>query len=289
MSKIIRVGIIQQGPVLNDDRVSLIEKLIEQINQAGNEGVNIITLCETSLGPFFPTKLTQDYEHNFVSLSDSCIQPFIDAALKYKMVIILPLAEKAGSYYYNSAAVIGTEGNIIGVYRKVHIPAILPSDRPGGTGSYEKLYFSPGNLGFPVFDTIYGRIGIQICYDRKFPEGSRVLALNGAEMIFMPIAAATYGEEEYRLDSWYVPIRCRAYENGVFVIAANRAGNEGGRIHMGRSMVVSPIGAEILAEGSSNEDELIICDIDLDHVHFAQKSLPWWRDRRPSEYKEIIK
>ena len=289
MAKKIRVGIIQQGPILNDDQEATLERLFILLDKAGNQGVNIVTLCETSLGPFFPSKLTQEYEHNFISLSDPIIMSFIEIARNHSMVIILPFAEKDDNYYYNSAVVIDADGKILGEYRKIHIPAILPSNLPGGTGSYEKLYFATGNLGFPVFKTRYGSLGVQICYDRKYPEGSRILALNGAEMIFMPIAAATYGEKDNRLDAWDLPIRCRAYENGVFVIAANRAGNENGRIHIGRSMVVSPIGAEILVEGSNNEEELLITDIDLDEVHKAQKSLPWWRDRRPSEYMDLIK
>lgn len=289
MSKKIKVGIIQQGPILDDDRVALVQRLTQLLNEAGKQGVNIITLCETALGPFFPPKLTQKYEHNFISLSDEIIKPILEAARNHEMVIILPFAEKDGPYYYNSAAVIDADGSILGRYRKVHIPNILPSDLPGGTGSYEKMYFAPGNLGFPVFKTRYGNLGIQICYDRKYPEGSRILALKGAEMIFMPIAAATYGEQKFRFDTWDLPIRARAYENGVFVIAANRAGDEKGRLHMGRSMIVSPIGAEILAEGSGDKEEIVVADIDLDDVHNAQKSLPWWRDRRPSQYMELVK
>lgn len=285
----IKVGVVQQGPILDNDRGKLIERITNLLNEAGMKNVNIITLCETALGPFFPPKLTQEYEHNFISISDQIIHPIIQAARDHNMVIILPFAEKDWNYYYNSAAVIDADGTILGKYRKIHIPAILPSDLPGGTGSYEKLYFTPGNLGHPVFETRYGKIGIQICYDRKYPEGSRILAIKGAQMIFMPVAAATYGEESYRSDTWDLPIRCRAYENGVFVIAANRAGNENGRNHMGRSMIVSPIGAKVLVEGSSNNEELVITDIDLDDVQSAQKSLPWWRDRRPSKYMELVR
>lgn len=289
MTSKIKVGIIQQGPILDDDRVTLVQKLTQLLNEAGKQGVNIVTLCETALGPFFPPKLTQKYEHNFISLSDEIIQPIIEAARNHEMVVILPFAEKDGPYYYNSAAVIDVDGNVLGKYRKMHLPAIFPSDLPGGTGSYEKLYFSPGNLGFPVFKTRYGNLGIQICYDRKYPEGSRILALKGADMIFMPIAATTYGEQKFRSDTWSLPIRARAYENGVFVIAANRVGDENGRVSMGRSMIVSPIGAEVIAEGSRDKEEILVADIDLDNVHSAQKSLPWWRDRRPSEYMELVK
>ena len=115
----------------------------------------------------------------------------------------------------------------------------------GGTGSYEKLYFSRGNE-FPVFDLCGMKIGIQICYDRKYPEGSRLLALKGEEILFMPICAATYGETKLRGNTWELPLQARAYENGVYVVAVNRCGLEQGRNHIGRSMIVDPVGADIV-------------------------------------------
>ena len=148
---------------------------------------------------------------------------------------------------YNSCLVTDKNGKRLGIYRKTHIPAILPSDLPGGTGSYEKFYFSPGTE-FPVFDLCGTKVGIQICYDRKYPEGSRLLALKGAEIIVMPICAATYGETKLRGNTWELPLQARAYENGVYVVAVNRAGVELGRNHIGRSMIVDPIGADIVAE-----------------------------------------
>jgi predicted amidohydrolase len=132
------------------------------------------------------------------------------------------------------------------------------------------------------------RFGIQICYDRKFPEGSRVLALRGAEIIFMPICAATYGETALRSDTWELPLQCRAYENGVFVVAVNRCGDENGRRHIGKSMIVSPIGASVMASAGIDEPRLLVQELALDEVTAAQKSLPWWRDRRPDLYKHLV-
>jgi predicted amidohydrolase len=182
--------------------------------------------------------------------------------------------------------VIDKTGKQLGIYRKTHIPAIFPTNLPGGSGSYEKFYFSPGSE-FPVFELCGTKIGIQICYDRKYPEGSRLLALRGAEILFMPICAATYGETKLRDNTWELPIQARAYENGVFVVAVNRSGNENGRNHIGKSMIVSPVGAEMLAVASRDTPELLVATIDLDQVRAAQTSLPWWRDRRPELYGEL--
>jgi predicted amidohydrolase len=135
-----------------------------------------------------------------------------------------------------------------------------------------------------VFELDGVKVGVQICYDRKFPEGSRALALQGAEVVFMPICAATYGEQKLRADTWELPIQSRAYENGVFVVAPNRAGDEHGRRHIGKSMIVSPVGAEILGLGGADDPELLVASLDLEQVQVAQKSLPWWRDRRPELY-----
>jgi predicted amidohydrolase len=125
--------------------------------------------------------------------------------------------------------------------------------------------------------------------DRKFPEGSRALALDGAQAIFMPICAATYGETTLRGHTWELPLQARAYENGVFIVAVNRAGDEAGRRHIGKSMIVNPIGAEVMAVTKSDGAELLVATLDMDDVDRAQKSLPWWRDRRPELYGRLVR
>jgi predicted amidohydrolase len=215
------------------------------------------------------------------------IEPLFRAARGQGIALIFPFGERAGQYYYNAAAVFDRKGQHVGTYRKVHIPAILPSSAKGGTGSYEKFYFTPGDA-LPLFELEGVRFGIQICYDRKFPEGSRVLALKGAQIIFMPICAATYGEVVMRGDTWELPLQCRAYESGVFVVAVNRAGDENGRRHIGRSMIVNPVGASVMAVAGTDEPQLLVQELDLDDVAVAQKSLPWWRDRRPDLYKSLV-
>ncbi len=183
---------------------------------------------------------------------------------------------------------VDREGRQAGIFRKIHIPAVLPSNLEGGIVSYERFYFASGDE-LPVFDLDGIRIGIQICYDRKLAEGCRVLGLEGDKIIFMPICAATYGETKYRAITWELPLQERAYENGVFVAAVNRTGNEHGRENMGKSLIVNPIGAELMGMAETMGDELVIATLDLDDVDKAQKSLPWWRDRRPELYGRLVR
>ncbi len=283
MTRMITVAAAQTGPVSSDNWRDGVSNACAIIEQASRQNADVICFSELFLTPFFPNRLTKDFDRNFLSLSDPAIKPIFDAAADHRISLVFPFGEKNGGYYYNSCLITDSIGRQLGIYRKTHIPAILPSEHSGGTGSYEKFYFSPGSE-FPVFDLGATTVGVQICYDRKYPEGSRLLALKGAEIIFMPICAATYGETALRERTWEIPLLARAYENGVFVVAVNRAGNEQSRRHIGRSMIIDPVGAEVLAEGSTDHAELLVTTIDLDNVAKAQTSLPWWRDRRPELY-----
>jgi predicted amidohydrolase len=286
MGRTIKVAAAQTGPVLTEDMAPGIEVACRMVKDAANQGVEVICFSELFLTPFFPNQLRQDYEHFFVTLPSPITEPLFDTARRAGVGMIFPYGEKAGQYFYNSAAVFDRSGRHVGTYRKIHIPAILPSKTKGGTGSYEKFYFTPGDA-LPIFEMDGVRFGIQICYDRKYPEGSRSLALQGAEIIFMPICAATYGESVLRGNTWELPLQCRAYENGVFVVAVNRAGDEEGRRHIGKSMIVNPVGATVMAVAGSDEPQLLVQELNLDDVAAAQKSLPWWRDRRPDLYKNL--
>lgn len=288
MGRQVRVAAAQTGPVLTRDMRKGVEAACELVEQAAAQDVEIICFSELFLTPFFPNTLTPDYEAFFLELPSPVTEPLFRLARDKRMAMIFPYGEKAGRYFYNAALVVDGDGRTLGTYRKTHIPAILPSGAAGGTGSYEKFYFTPGH-DFPVFETHGVRLGIQICYDRKFPEGSRVLALDGAQILFMPICAATYGESKLRGDTWELALQARAYENGVFVVAVNRAGDEAGRRHIGKSMIVNPIGAEIMAVTKNDGDELLVATLDLDDVDRAQKSLPWWRDRRPELYGRLTR
>lgn len=288
MSTTLTVAAAQTGGVLSDDIAAEIKKAVALVEEAGNKGVDIIGFCELFLTPFFPNRLESDFGKWFIELNDERIKPLLEAAKKHNMALVFPFGEKNNGRFYNSTAIFNESGSLVGIYRKIHIPAIFPSNLKGGTGSYEKFYFTPGD-NLDVFEVKGAKIGIQICYDRKFPEGSRALAAKGAEILFMPICAASYGETKLRDNAWDLPMRARAYENGTYVVAINRAGDEHGRKHLGQSMIISPIGAEILSIGGTEKAELLVEKIDLDQVRVARTSLPWWRDRRPDLYSVLTK
>lgn len=287
MTRKIVVAAAQTGPVLTDDIGPGIAEACEMVRKAAEQNVDIICFSELFLAPFFPNRLERNFQKWFLTLPDERTQPLFDLARQHDMAVIFPYGERCGRHHYNSTAVFDGDGRHVGTYRKTHIPAIFPSNLKGGTGSYEKFYFTPGD-GYPVFKVKGVNVGVQICYDRKFPEGSRALAVQGAEILFMPICAASYGETKLRDNTWDVPLRARAYENGTFVVAVNRAGDEDGRRHLGRSMIVNPIGAEVLVEGGEDSPELLVQTLDLDDVGVAQTSLPWWRDRRPEIYGPLV-
>ena len=286
MARTIKVAAAQTGPVLGEDMRPGIEVACGMVAEAARQGADIICFSELFLTPFFPNQLRSDYEHFFLALPSPVTDPLFETARRHAIGLVFPYGEKMGQYYYNSAAVFDRAGRHVGTYRKTHIPAILPSNMKGGTGSYEKFYFTPGDA-LPIFAMEGVRFGIQICYDRKFPEGSRALALQGAEIIFMPICAATYGESVLRGHTWELPLQGRAYENGVYVVAVNRSGDENGRRHIGKSMIVSPVGASVMAVAGTDEAQLLVQELDLEEVASARRSLPWWRDRRPDLYKHL--
>lgn len=283
MARMITLASAQTAAVLSDDWRDGVVGACRMVEDAARRNADMLCFPELFLTPFFPNRLTHDFDRFFIALPDPALQPLFQAAADNRIALLFPFGEKNGRHYYNSCLVADKNGKHLGIYRKTHIPAILPSKLPGGTGSYEKFYFSPGSE-FPVFELSGTKIGIQICYDRKYPEGSRLLALKGAEILFMPICAATYGETKLRGNTWELPLQARAYENGVYVVAVNRAGDENGRKHIGKSMIIDPVGADILAVASSDGAELLAVTVDLDNVAKAQTSLPWWRDRRPELY-----
>ncbi|HLI10314.1 MAG TPA: carbon-nitrogen hydrolase family protein [Alphaproteobacteria bacterium] len=285
MSRVIKVGAAQTGPVQSDDMRSMVPTALRMIEEARKRGVDILTFCELFLSPFFPNRLIEDFDRFFTAPDSDIIREIREAARDAGLALILPFGERANSGMYNAAMILDRSGRNLGTYRKTHIPAYFPNEKAGGTGSYEKFYFTPGE-SLPVFDVDGVKIGVQICNDRLYPEPSRVLALQGAEIIFMPICYSVYSDPEHRNAIWDVALRARAFENGVFVVAANKVGAEGVRRHLGRSMVVDPRGS-ILAEAGTEGEELIVCEIDLDRVSALRKKFPWWRDRRPDLYRLI--
>ncbi len=282
MARPLTIAAAQTGSVADGD-LDAVEALAHaQLDEAGRRGVRLLTFCELFLTPFFANRLEEDFDRYFMAEDHPVLRRLVAKAQLHRIALVLPFAERAAHGYFNSAHLFDEQGRCVGRYRKTHIPAYFPVPGNGGTGSYEKFYFTPGG-SLDVVTLAGVRVGVQICNDRLYPEASRVLALQGAEMIAMPISFSTYADPAQRTSIWEVPLRARAYENGVFVLACNRVGTEGVRHHLGRSMVVDPRGM-IAAEAGTTEPELLTTEIDLDDVARARKKFPWWRDRRPDLY-----
>ena len=288
MSNKLIVAAAQTGPVFTEDPEAMLPAATAMMEAAANRNVGFITFSELFMTPFFPNKLRQEFDCFFTAPDGALMGKLRALSKQHGIATVWPFGERtpAGGYF-NSALACDERGDVIGIYRKTHIPAYFPDEQQGGTGSYERMYFSPGPA-LPVFEWRSIRFGIQICYDRLFPEPSRVLALQGAEIIFMPICYSTYSDAAHRAGIWDVALRARAYENGVYVVAANRVGQEGVRNHLGRSMIVDPLGT-IVGEAGCAQEELLVAEIDLARVRGDRKKVPWWRDRRIDLYGPLSK
>ena len=287
MPRIVKGGLIQVHCDLPGDQPPekikkyLIEKHLKLIQEAGQKKVQILCLQELFYGPYFPAEQNPKWYSITEKIPQGpTIQLMMEQAKKYSMVMIVPIyEEEITGIYYNAAAVIDADGRYLGKYRKSHIPHALP-------GFWEKFYFKPGSLGYPAFDTAYARIGVYICYDRHFPEGARILGLNGAEIILNP-SATVAGLSEYL---WKLEQPAHAVANGYFVGAINRVGHELpwdiGEFY-GTSYFCNPRG-QVMAEASRNKDELVVAEIDLDMIREVRNIWQFFRDRRPETYQEMI-
>lgn len=287
MSRTIKVAAAQVGPS-SDDKKEVVARLERLMEEAADQTVDVIGFPELCLTPGFFNRLEEQNDHWFDDLPSPLTERLLGIARAAGIVVVFPYGEADGMSHYNSALVVDADGKILGKYRKVHISAYFPSARPGGTGSFERLYFAPGNLGYPVFETAKGKIGVQICYDRMFPEGSRALALQGADIVYYPHNYSAYGLDDRR-HAWGLITMARAYENGFFAVVPNKAGVEGVRENAGRSFIISPFGGKVIAEGSVDKEELVVAEVDLDDVAEARRRVPFWRDRRPDTYGLLVK
>jgi len=266
---------------VEEARKSAIDKHVRYIEEAGKAGVQILCLQEIFTGPYFCAEQTPKWYDATEPIPDGPTTKLMqELARKYKMVIVAPLYEVENvGVYYNTAAVIDADGSYLGKYRKMHIPQVAP-------GFWEKYYFRPGNLGYPVFKTAYATIGVYICYDRHFPEGARALGLNGAEIVFNP-SATVAGLSEYL---WKLEQPAHAVANGYFIGAINRVGVEApwniGEFY-GQSYFCNPRG-QIIAEASRDKDELVMSDLDLDMIKEVRNTWQFFRDRRPETYKILV-
>ena len=288
MSRIVKAGLIQTSLAASTDesletiRNAQIERTLKYIDQAGQEGVQILCMQEIFTGPYFCAEQNPRWYDSVERIPDGPTTKLMqEYAAKYNMVIVVPLYEEESTgVYYNTAAVIDADGSYLGKYRKNHIPHTAP-------GFWEKYYFRPGNLGYPVFDTKYAKVGVYICYDRHFPEGARLLGLNGAEIVFNP-SATVAGLSEYL---WKLEQPAHAVANGYFVGAINRVGVEApwniGEFY-GSSYFCDPRG-QILAQACRDQDEVLTADLDLDKIAEVRKTWQFFRDRRPDMYESLVK
>ncbi len=288
MSRIVRCSLIQAtnaaSPSLPLDKIreAMIDKHVEYIRQAAEAGAQIICPQEIFTGPYFcAEQQTRWYDMAEEIPNGPTVRLMRDLARKHHTAIIVPIYEREqAGVLYNTAAVINSQGEYLGKYRKSHIPHTAP-------GFWEKYYFRPGNLGYPVFDLGVARIGVYICYDRHFPEGARALGLNGAEIVFNP-SATVAGLSEYL---WKLEQPAHAVANGYFIAAINRVGTEEpwniGHFY-GSSYFCDPRG-QTIAQASRDKDEVLTADLDLDMIEEVRKTWQFFRDRRPDSYDSLVK
>jgi beta-ureidopropionase len=259
---------------------AMVDKHVAMLAKAADQGAQVACLQELFYGPYFCAEQQTKWYDLVERIPDGPTTKLMcDLAKKHHMVLVVPIYEEDMSgVYYNTASVIDADGTYLGKFRKIHIPQVNP-------GFWEKFYFRPGNLGYPVFDTAIGKVGVYICYDRHFPEGARCLGLNGAEIVFNP-SATVAGLSEYL---WKLEQPAHAAANGYWVGAINRPGwEEPWRIgeFYGQSYFVNPRG-KIIAEGCRDKDDIVVADIDLDLIREVRNTWQFYRDRRPETYEAI--
>jgi len=252
-----------------------LKKAVDMAKVAADKGANVIAFQELFHLPFFPVEM-DDERFGLAEPDDgTALSVMARVASDTDTVLVCPIFEKADDgRYFNTAYVIDADGTVAGKYRKVHVP-----DLPLW---HEKFYFSPGDLGFNVITTKYAKIGVQLCWDVFFPEGSRALALGGAELIVMPTAAAYASAQK-----WEHMASSAAIANGVYVMRVNRVGGPERQRFYGKSFVVNPFG-EIPLEPTGRNDAIMLADMDSADMEEARRIWNFMGDRRPDQYTDLV-
>jgi beta-ureidopropionase len=286
MGRQVLSGLIQASNPINDEsrsvaeiQAAMLEKHMPMIHDAGKKGVQILCLQEIFNGPYFCPGQDKRWYDAAEPVPGPTVEKLQPIAKQYKMVIVVPIYEREmAGVYYNTAAVIDADGSYLGKYRKTHLPQVK--------GFWEKFYFRPGNLGYPVFDTAVGRIGVYICYDRHFPEGWRALGLAGARIVFNP-SATSRGLSQYL---WQLEQPAAAVANEYFIGAINRVGTEplGDDEFYGQSYFADPRGQLVDGTASDTEDDVLVRDLNMDQLREVRDLWAFYRDRRPDAYSSLV-
>jgi N-carbamoylputrescine amidase len=278
----VRVGLVQM--TCGSDPEANVQKAIHNIGEAAGRGAQIICLQELFATEYFCREENHDFFGFAVPVPGPLTDRFCGLAKELGVVLIISLFEKrARGLYHNTVAVIDATGTYLGKYRKHHIP-----DDPG---YYEKFYFTPGDGGYRIFDTRFGRIGVLICWDQWYPEAARITALLGAQIIFYPTAigwAMTQTEELNReqYQAWQTIQRGHAIANGVYVVSVNRTGREGDMIFWGGSFIAGPFG-ELLYEASHDLEDIHVQSLNMIRIEETRVHWPFLRDRRIDSYQPV--
>ena len=298
------IAAAQTGSV-QDGGLDAIEALAHaQLDEAGRRGVQLLTFCELFLTPFFANRLEEDFDRYFMAEDHPVLRRLAAKAQQHRMALVLPFAEHAAHGYFNSAHLFDEAGRCVARYRKTHIPAYFPVPGHGGTGSYEKFYFTPGDLGFTPIDTSVGRLGVLVCWDQWYPEAARLMALAGAELLLYPTAIGwdpddQQAEKTRQRDAWVLSHRGHAVANGLPVLSCNRVGHEASPLasdkHVGasgidfwgNSHVLGPQG-EFVAEAGT-DPTLLLAEVDMQRSEHVRRIWPFLRDRRIDAYGDLTK
>ena len=256
------------------DKEKNTDKALKILDMALDAGAGVVCFQELFNLPWFP----RGKDEAAFAMAEE-IEGYSTSRIREKLgstdiVVILPLFERRAKHFYNTCVIID-KGEIKGAYRKIHVPDIPLWE--------EKFYFSTGNKGFPVFDTSKGRIGIQTSWDNLYPEGTRILALKGADMVFSPTACAFKSQH-----IWQTVISGNAIANGLYIMRINRVGSEESQDFYGMSFCVNPEG-ELVGGPTGRGDSILLADVDLDYLKEMRREWPLMRERKPGLYKELVK
>jgi N-carbamoylputrescine amidase len=277
VSEVVRAALVQAK--WTGDKRSMIDSNIAMAREAAAQGAKVVCFQELFYGPYFCQVQDPQYYSYTETVPGPTTEEMCALAKETNMVLVVPVYEQEQiGVYYNTAFVVDADGTYLGKYRKHHIPQV--------EGFWEKFYFRPGNLGWPVFQTAVGPIGVYICYDRHFPEGWRALGLGGARIVFNPSATS----RSLSSHLWRLEQPASAVANGYFVGAINRVGVEdlGDNEFYGDSYFVDPRGQLVGEAASGTDEEVVVRDLDMEVVKAARDTWAFYRDRRPDAYGPLV-